>query len=404
MWVEKYRPTNPSQLVGNEESRAGFLRWVRLWKPGAKPVLLLGAPGTGKTTLVYAAAKAHGYRILELNASDIRTKDRLRAKLGPALTTTGLSGEPQLIFLDEIDGIYGRADYGGMEFVQELIERAPIPVVMAANIEDEQKLRKVLKSAILFRFRRVPPRLVELYLRHVLEREERSIRDEQIVAAVRASRGDVRAALNTLQAALGGEASTSQAALGVRDQQLPLTDALTLFFNAPSGDEAYRVLRSLDAMPRDTVRAIYSSLVSSDLDGPRLRQALAELARADKLLGEIARTQEWRLRRYFDRLLAYGLHAALSPGQVRVGEDGLPWPMRLRLWNDARALREITAKLARLLHTSRREVVTFHLPYLLLVLRRDRDKVARLIRLLGLEEGPQKVLAKEVVRASGGKP
>jgi replication factor C large subunit len=401
MWVEKYRPTNPNQLVGNEESRLGILRWLRLWKPGAKPAFLLGAPGTGKTTLVHAAAQAAGYHVVELNASDVRTKQRLAAKLTPALTTASLYPERQLIFLDEIDGIYGRADFGGMEFVQELIGKAPVPVVLAANVEDEQKFRKLLKSAIVFRFQRVPPRLIELYLRHVLEREGRTVPEAQIVAAARASKGDVRAALNTLQAAVGTAGPTVSSPPGTRDEQLALADALTLFFTASSSAEAASVLRTLDAMPRDTVRALYGSLVSSGLSGPQLTKALGELARADQLVGEIARTQEWRLRRYLDRILAYGLHAALPKGQVRMGDEELPWPMRLRLWNDSRALRDITTQLARLLHASRREVVTYYLPYLLTLLRGDKEKVARVSALLRLEEGAQKVLAKEAARGGG---
>ena len=108
MWVEKYRPKKVSELVGNEECMEHFVRWLSTWRPGRRPALLLGPPGVGKTTLVHAAAAELNYQLIELNASDIRTKEKLERKLGPSLTSQTIFREKLLIFLDEIDEI-GRA-------------------------------------------------------------------------------------------------------------------------------------------------------------------------------------------------------------------------------------------------------------------------------------------------------
>ena len=81
MWVENYRPTNPNMVIGNEETRLNFITWLKNWNNKSKPSLILGPPGTGKTTLVHAVAKDFGYEVLELNASDVRTKTKLEKQL-----------------------------------------------------------------------------------------------------------------------------------------------------------------------------------------------------------------------------------------------------------------------------------------------------------------------------------
>ena len=52
MWSEKYRPKNIVDLVGNEEARYDFVEWFTKWKKGMKPILLVGPPGIGKSTLL----------------------------------------------------------------------------------------------------------------------------------------------------------------------------------------------------------------------------------------------------------------------------------------------------------------------------------------------------------------
>ena len=109
-WVVKHGPKTVSQMVGNEASRFGFVRWLEMWKRGGKPAILVGPSGVGKTSLVYALASEMGYTILELNASDARTKARIEAKVGPTRENRSLFNERLLILMDEIDGLYGRQD------------------------------------------------------------------------------------------------------------------------------------------------------------------------------------------------------------------------------------------------------------------------------------------------------
>ena len=106
MWSEKYRPKNILDLIGNEDARNSFVEWLTKWKKGTKPILLVGPPGIGKTTLANLAAKQFDYDLISLNASDVRSKKNIQEILRPVLGNETIFGTP-MIFIDEVDGIHG---------------------------------------------------------------------------------------------------------------------------------------------------------------------------------------------------------------------------------------------------------------------------------------------------------
>lgn len=395
MYAEKFRPKNPSMMVGNEESRVGFINWLKKWRKGAKPAILIGPPGTGKTTLVYAAAESLGYVVLEFNASDARTKERLSSALLPSTYSSSVLGERLLVFLDEVDGLYAKQDYGGLEFIQSFIEESNLPVVLAANLEDDEKVKKLLPKCEVFAFKRIPPRLIHLYLKSLIEREGLNISTDLLQKIVQWSRGDMRAALNSLQAALASP--TSEVVEVARDKRVSLKDALNILFNSKDIEEVKSALDACDADITEKVRAIYSSLLQSSLDSSALLRALQALSAADELVARIKRTQEWRQLRYFNSMLAYAIFDTTPRGVVRYSQDTYPWSIQLRIWNDARALRSIGRRLGGLLHCSSKEALLVHLPYLAYLLSRLRKEEAqRILRGFTMDESELRVLNKEI--------
>jgi len=399
MYAERFRPKNPSLMVGNEESRIGFLNWLKNWRKGSKPALLVGPPGTGKTTLVYAAAETLGFVVLEFNASDVRTKERLSSALLPSTHSVSVLGERLLVFLDEVDGIYGRQDYGGLEFIQTFIEESNLPVVLAANVEEDERVKKLLPKCEVFAFKRVPPRLIYLYLQNLVKKEGLKISPETLQRLVEKVGGDMRAALNSLQAVLASP--SSEVVEVTRDKMMSLRDALNTLFNSNDREEAKRALEACDTDIIEKIRAIFSSLVNSNLDSETLLKALEALTAADELAARIKRTQEWRQLRYFHSMLAYSIFDSTPRGVVRFSQDMYPWSVQLRIWNDARVLRSIGRKLGNLLHSSSTEALVIHLPYLARLLSLlDKSEVQRILRGFTYDESELRVLNKEISKFS----
>ena len=384
MWTEKYRPKKVSQMIGNEEARAELYRWLANWKPGMKPIFLIGPPGVGKTTAVHAAANELGYLVLELNASDFRTKEALERKLRGIGRVT-LFGEKTVVFLDEVDGLFSLEDRGGAEYLLNLIDNPEIPYILAANRDDLDFVKKLERKTQVIRFKRVPLREIEVYLRHILNSEGLKVSDELIRAAINSSFGDVRAAINNLQAAI----STGSPMYSYRDRDYMLEDVIRNLTLIRRKTELIQMLSNSLSDPDSRLKTIFHSVLASNLPINDVISSLRKISEADVLLGRIKRTQRWRLLRYMDRLLAdaiYGL--TLIPS-----EDSTPWNIRKRIWRgDAANLQRLARYLNRRFRISRGDAILFYLDIALLVYK---DKLEFLVREANLDEKGRKILKEE---------
>ncbi|THV51499.1 hypothetical protein BGAL_0109g00270 [Botrytis galanthina] len=163
MWTEKYRARHFMELCGDDRTHRQVLRWLKAWdpivfpksgkpkvaptkkfgepddeKPHRKILLLTGPPGLGKTTLAHVCARQAGYEVMEINASDERSRDvvkgRIRTSVGTenvktGSTVTSKSGHvsknahPLCVVVDEVDGVVGGAGGSGEGgFIKALID------------------------------------------------------------------------------------------------------------------------------------------------------------------------------------------------------------------------------------------------------------------------------------------
>ena len=381
MWSEKYRPKNLLDMVGNEEARESFVEWLGKWMKGSKPILLVGSPGIGKTTLATLCARQFGYDLIGLNASDVRSKQRIQDVLGPVLGNASVLGKA-MIFVDEVDGIHGRSDYGGVETLVDILKEPTVPIVLAANSDRTDKMKSIKKATKIIQLRPIPPRLLRLYLETILKKEGASLGIGTILKLVIQSRGDIRSMLNSAQALVTGFEPQTEKSFVTMDVE----ESVNAFFKAKSVDEARAILYSLRIDPREKIDAFYSSVITSELSKEDLQKMLEVISEADMIYGKIIRNQEWRLLRYLDSILL-GLYKEGTA--ARYSQFNLSWPLLNRLRWDGKAIRGLALSLAKKMHVSRSDFATYYFPFLLFCTKNKSLD-------LGLDESYNEILQKEM--------
>ena len=113
-----------------------------------------GPPGIGKTSAATLVARQMGYDIMELNASDTRSKKLLTSnladvtqntvlRLGASAPTSRPGGRAQpkrIIIMDEVDGM-SSGDRGGMQALIASIKKSKVPIICICNDAQKSSVR-----------------------------------------------------------------------------------------------------------------------------------------------------------------------------------------------------------------------------------------------------------------------
>ena len=348
-------------MVGNEESRAALMEWFAKWKKGTKPLLLVGPPGIGKTTIAYLVAKQFGYDIIGLNASDVRSKSRINEILTPVLGNVSVLGIP-MIFVDEVDGIHGRGDYGGTAALIDILKEPTVPIVLAANDDTTDKMKSIKKVVKTITFKRIPPRLLRVCLENILKKESAKLSPGSLIKVIDKSRGDIRSMINLTQSLVTGFNPQTETSF----EKINVEDGVNAFFKANSIEEARSVLYSMQIDPRQKIDAFYSSIITSNLDNPTLAKYLAAISNADILYGKILKTQNWRLLRYLNDIL---IKLYQNDDRIRYTQYNLSWPLLNRIRWDGAKIKTLSSVMAKKLHLSSSAFTTFCLPFILFCIK-----------------------------------
>jgi len=314
-WTEKYRPGSLGEVRGNDKAVASLRDWADTWEDHQEAVILEGSPGVGKTSAAHALAADVGWDVVELNASNQRTADVIERVAGEAASSGTLAGgadDRKLVLLDEADNLHGNVDRGGARAITELVKSANQPIVLVANeyYDMSQGLRSACQD---IEFRDIAARSILPVLRDLCRREDVSYEDGALDAIAEQNSGDLRGAINDLQAIVssGGHLADDAVVTAERDRTAGIFPFLETLLQEAGAEAARQASFDVDETPDDLIGWIEDNL-PKEYSGAELALGYDFLADADRWLGRVRATQNYRYWRYAADTMTAGVAAARS--------------------------------------------------------------------------------------------
>ncbi|XP_059194050.1 replication factor C subunit 1 [Centropristis striata] len=235
LWVDKYRPRSLKTVIGQQGDQScanKLLRWLQNWykhhsgdtsKPAAarfgkfggkddgsgfKAALLSGPPGVGKTTTASLVCEELGFSYVEMNASCTRSKNTLKEVVAESLNNTSIEGfykgtsqkvsSKHVLIMDEVDGMAGNEDRGGIQEMIGLIRNSKIPIICMCNDRNHQKIRSLANYCFDLRFQRPRVEQIKGAMMSLAYKEGIKIPAPALNEIILASNQDVRQVIHNL--------------------------------------------------------------------------------------------------------------------------------------------------------------------------------------------------------------
>lgn len=396
-WTKKYQPNNLDEMEGNQEVYGKLQRLVKTSNSSSKGIFLEGPYGSGKTSAVYALAQQEELEVVEINASDTRKKKAVTSLLSNVIGQQSLFAKGKIVLVDEIEGLSGRSDRGGVSAVAKIIDKSPYPVIVTGIDAQNRKYKKIKKKTIILELKKLKPAQIANRLRQIFSKENIEYKERDIKQLARTAGGDMRAALNDAQASIVDNTFVySEEIASSRDVDLDMENALTRIFkttNAETALGAYdNVQQTLDKIFLWLDKNLYREYTKPE----DLKNAYEDLSYADILFGRIRRRQYYRFYSYCYQLLSAGI--ALSKKQPYRKRSTFKEPDRpLKIWIYNRKTgkeKSIAEKLATYTHISQYESRIRVLPFLKTVAKKQKGFAKWLEKEIELEPKETKWLLK----------
>jgi len=400
-WTEKHKPRSLSEVVGNKETIQEIVRWVKSWDKGVprqRALFLYGPPGVGKTVCVESLANDLNMELVEKNASDYRTEEAVQRFAGLASQYGTLFGRKRLILFDELDGITGTEDRGGLRAITNIVKTAMCPVVLIANNAYDPRFSALRNHCLLIEFRK--PHIVEVmkHLKRICVQEGIEAEESALRFIAQRSEGDIRSAMNDLQALGQGKKRLTYADvswLAFRDRKEVIFNVLRLIFYAKSCEAAKKAVDMADVDPDMLFEWIYENAPYQLQDPHDLAKAIDALAVADLYRGRIKSTQDWKLTRYVVDFMTAGV--AMAREKTPLEWVPFRFPERIRMLSRTKQERELQSQLGmkvrRRCHISSMRAVKEVLPYLRIIFENNTEMAVTIAEWLDLDEDMVEYLA-----------
>jgi replication factor C subunit 1 len=230
MLIDKYKPENLENIVGNSVSIKYIQTWFENWhtekenkiktkmktttKPDTKNVcaLLSGPNGIGKTLTVELLIKKYDLNPIILNPDEKANKDYIMKTIIPSIKRQKSFTNKQNIFV--IHDIDCYDDYGFISSVVACLKETKIPVIATCNDRYDQSLKPLISYCLDVKFQKPNTTEVVKFVKPIIKKEDITMSDVKLNQIIEDANYDIRNILNNLQLLIGGNTKITSGLTG----------------------------------------------------------------------------------------------------------------------------------------------------------------------------------------------
>lgn len=376
-FVQKYVPKSIKEILSQEDAINAFLKWISKWKPEDKALLFHGPPGVGKTALIHAWTNEKNLEFIELNASDWRSASQIQEVLGQSMKQMPLFKKSKIFLIDEVDGIAGREDLGGVGAIIKIIKESRFPVVLIANKPYDPRLRTLRQYCQLLEFKKISVFDIQKKLNEICAQEKIKIEKEVLRALAKRSQGDLRSAMHDLETLVQGRKEIkleNLEVLGFREKEENIFETIRSIFKTTNALAAKLAINNSDKDPDEIFWWIENNVANEFEDPEEIARAFDALSKADIFKKRISSNQNWSLKAYMIDLMTAGV--ATSKKDIYRKFTRYQYPSNIMLLGRTKEVRgelkESLAKMTKVLHCSSKKIKSEFLPYFKII-SKDRN-------------------------------
>lgn len=371
MICDKYAPNTLNGIIGNKEAINRLIEFAALVnsRKRTKPLILYGPSGVGKTAAAHSIAYSNGFELLELNSSDYRDVKNLSKILLPASRSAGLFNKTILILLDEIDELSKKFDSGAEKVIRELIQNSRHPIIFTATDYWDPRISFLRNMTDKIEFKKVSSNEILRYIKGVAQKEKVSVSEHILEEIAKRSNGDVRGALNDLDAMLGAKEELIEN-IGTRDSKLEVFGVLDKIFTTASFDVSRNAVSRSDVDIDMLINWVDENVTKRYTSKKEVYDAYSNVAMASRFHQKASRNNYYGYLKYASVLLSSGV-ALSNDGFVTLLKP-YSFPANIRYMSatkqERKALNEIAERLSPLLHSNKKYIINNYIPLIKVIL------------------------------------